>query len=157
MQQAGILGEGRTGSGSLWRVLLSPHGRMARREFQRWSLGYAAAAVGLVCLAVVFARLEWRPAAFASAGLLPLLLIPATIQMIRRLHDLDRTGWWIVLSDALWIAEYPASRLAGEAGAAGAAILSLVGLGLSLWLMVLMFGRRGTPGPNRFGPAPDGV
>ncbi|MEH3144340.1 MAG: DUF805 domain-containing protein [Methylobacterium frigidaeris] len=158
MQQAGTIGDGagRRRSGSLWRVLLSPHGRMARRDYQRWSLGLVAAAMGLICLAVVFASFGWRPAAFASMGLMPLLFIPSTIQSIRRLHDLDRTGWWIALNDATWIAAIPAPQLVGDDGAAVIAVLSLFSLGLSLWLLVQTFGRPGTAGPNRFGPAPDG-
>lgn len=55
------------------------------------------------------------------------LLIPSVAVLIRRLHDLDRTGWW-----ALFM------------------FLPILGTLLLLVFCVM----KGTEGPNRFGPDP---
>jgi uncharacterized membrane protein YhaH (DUF805 family) len=53
------------------------------------------------------------------------ILLPNISVTMRRLHDLDRTGWWTLL----WF-------------------LPLVGA----IVLIIWFIRPGTPGPNRFGP-----
>jgi uncharacterized membrane protein YhaH (DUF805 family) len=59
---------------------------------------------------------------FALAVFLPSLAVA-----IRRLHDLDRSGWWILIS-----------------------LIPIVG-GI---VLIVWFCSPGTPGPNRFGPDP---
>ncbi|WSK45088.1 DUF805 domain-containing protein [Micromonospora maris] len=55
------------------------------------------------------------------------LLLPSLAVAARRLHDIDRTGWWLLL-----------------------AFIPIVG-----WIVLLVFAlQNGTPGPNRFGPSP---
>jgi uncharacterized membrane protein YhaH (DUF805 family) len=57
------------------------------------------------------------------------VLIPGIAIAVRRLHDLDRSGWWILL----WF-------------------IPIVG-----WIILLIwFCTRGTEGSNRFGPDPLG-
>ena len=57
---------------------------------------------------------------FILATILPLLSVS-----VRRLHDLDRSGWWVLLD-----------------------LVPIVG-----WIVLLMwFCTKGTDGPNRFGP-----
>jgi len=54
-------------------------------------------------------------------------IIPNIAIAIRRLHDLDRTGWWILLG-----------------------FIPLIG-----WIILLIwYVTKGTDGPNRFGPDP---
>jgi uncharacterized membrane protein YhaH (DUF805 family) len=61
-------------------------------------------------------------------GLLGLaLFLPSLGVAIRRLHDLDRSGWWLLV-----------------------ALLPLVGA----LLLLFWYCSRGTIGPNRFGPDP---
>jgi uncharacterized membrane protein YhaH (DUF805 family) len=56
-------------------------------------------------------------------------LLPSLGLAIRRLHDLDRTGWWVLL----WF-------------------IPIIG-----WIiLIIWFCTRGTDGPNRFGPDPLG-
>jgi uncharacterized membrane protein YhaH (DUF805 family) len=54
------------------------------------------------------------------------LLLPSIAVGARRLHDIDRTAWWLLL----WLT------------------------GVGFILLVVWFCFRGTPGPNRFGPDP---
>jgi uncharacterized membrane protein YhaH (DUF805 family) len=46
---------------------------------------------------------------------------------VRRLHDIDRSGWWLLLG----------------------------GIPIGNLVLLVFHCLRGTPGPNRFGPAPD--
>jgi uncharacterized membrane protein YhaH (DUF805 family) len=71
---------------------------------------------------------------------------------IKRLHDRDRSGWWMVvffivppLLDKLW------DRLDSPTAAF---FVSLLGGVLSIWAFVEIFCLRGTRGPNRFGSDP---
>jgi uncharacterized membrane protein YhaH (DUF805 family) len=55
------------------------------------------------------------------------VLIPTLAVMVRRLHDIDRTGWWILIN-----------------------LIPLVGT-----IVLLVFALTpGTPGSNRYGPDP---
>ena len=55
------------------------------------------------------------------------ILLPTLGVTIRRLHDTDRSGWWILIG-----------------------FVPIIG---GIWLLVLMI-LSGTPGDNRFGPEP---
>jgi len=94
-------------------------------------------------------------------------LIPSIAVGVRRLHDVDRTGWWILLPlvpDALMIimALTTAGAVAGGGGMAaamgGLAITGLLGLITLIGaIIVLVFSvTPGTKGPNRFGADPYG-
>lgn len=68
----------------------------------------------------------------ADQGLLSLIyslsvLIPSVAVGVRRLHDLDRSGWWLLIM-----------------------LIPLLGT----LLLLIYFCLRGTVGPNRFGPDP---
>jgi len=83
---------------------------------------------------------------------------------IKRLHDRDRTGWWLVVQAlvvvlaavmviiAIAMQTEQVSIWYGLAGAAGLAALII-----SIWLFVEIGFLRGTRGPNRFGPDPLGA
>lgn len=74
-------------------------------------------------------------AIFDSLGIAGILLglyalatfIPNLAVTVRRLHDQDKSGWWILIG-----------------------LVPLIG---GIWLLILYF-IDGTPGPNRFGPDP---
>ena len=71
---------------------------------------------------------------------------------VKRLHDRDKRGWWIV---PLFIAPSIFNRLEGrlpDTYAVG--VLELVAFVLCLWGFVELLCLRGTRGPNRFGPDP---
>lgn len=57
------------------------------------------------------------------------LLVPNLAVTMRRLHDTNRSGWWIFIG-----------------------LVPLIG---GLWMFILTV-LDGTPGPNRFGPDPKG-
>ncbi len=64
------------------------------------------------------------------SGIFSLLtLVPSIMMGIKRFHDRDKTGWWLLIG-----------------------IIPIVG---AIWLLVELGFLRGTDGPNRFGP-PEG-
>jgi uncharacterized membrane protein YhaH (DUF805 family) len=101
---------------------------------------------------------------FSSIGILGLLwslatLVPNIAVAMRRLHDTDRTGWWLLLP----VIPYVIGLVIMLGAAAGqnlgliavGGIFSLIGLVGAIVLLVF-YCLPGTPGPNRFGPDPLG-
>ena len=81
---------------------------------------------------------------------------------IKRLHDRDKSGWWllvfyvvpgILITIALIIGIYGvATESMGNLGTA--TLLGLASLAIGVWAFVELGCLRGTVGPNRFGPDP---
>jgi len=101
------------------------------------------------------------------------LLLPSLAVGVRRLHDSNLSGWWILaplgcailggilLGVGLVAALVDASRTDRTTQMTGAAvafvIIGLVVLLGSLVLGIVLMVRSSTPGPNRFGPHPEGL
>ena len=73
---------------------------------------------------------------------------------VKRLHDRDKSGWWILL---FWLGP---GILGGWPSAApdlgGGLVLSLAAAAIAIWAFVELGCLRGTPGPNQYGPDPLG-
>ena len=104
---------------------------------------------------------------FASLGLLGIilaviwlaLLIPSIAVTIRRLHDTNRSGFWILAYFGPYVLGYILA-IAGAAAQSTPLIMlggacSILGFVMALVLLVFMF-LPGTAGSNRFGPDPKG-
>jgi uncharacterized membrane protein YhaH (DUF805 family) len=105
-------------------------GRAARWQFWYWVL--FAVIVSIVASMIDRVVLGADP---ADGDFMPIqtltglaLFLPGISIGVRRLHDLDRTGWWF--------------------------LISLTGIGLIL--LLIWDCMKGTDGPNRFGPDPLG-
>jgi uncharacterized membrane protein YhaH (DUF805 family) len=96
-------------------------GRAIRSEYWYWVLFVFLAEIvtGIVDFVL---GVQITTTIFALAVLLPGLAVT-----IRRLHDLDRSGWWVLL-----------------------ALIPLIGA----IVLLVWFCSRGTEGSNRFGPDP---
>ena len=105
----------------LFRKFANFEGRAARAEYW-WFFLFAFL---LSMLGAAFGPLIFVVAA--------VLFVPNLAVTVRRLHDTNRTGWWILLSAVSWI------PLVGW----------IAGLVL-LWFMV----QKGDSGDNRYGPNP---
>jgi uncharacterized membrane protein YhaH (DUF805 family) len=99
-----------------------------------------------------------------AAALFPILLYAITYPLfavgiwtyaattIKRLHDRNRSGWWIV---PFFVVPVLYGKIGDWLGDSNAAFLiGLVAFVLSVWSFVETFCLRGTGGPNRFGPDP---
>ena len=91
-----------------------------------------------IIVAIVLSLIDLLLGTFSSASNIGLLsgiyglavLIPTLAVTVRRLHDIDRTGWWILIN-----------------------LIPLIGT-----IVLLVFEvTPGTPGSNRFGPDPKGA
>jgi len=152
-------------------------GRSRRMEFWMWQLLQFIVYFVVVVLAMVFGggmmMMAGDPSALAAAGgamLIIMLLylvyalavfIPSLAVAVRRLHDTNRTGWWILAPVAPYLVAILAGMMAVSspdmAGIAGilALISMLAALALAVTLLVFYF-LEGTKGPNRYGPDPKG-
>lgn len=93
------------------------------------------------------------------------LLIPSLAVTVRRLHDTNRSGWWILAPLAPYLVGWTAFIMAIGAGKPGSAEFGgLAAIGLLAFLVAIVLGLvvfvfmliEGTPGPNRYGPDPKG-
>jgi uncharacterized membrane protein YhaH (DUF805 family) len=97
--------------------------RACRSEYWFWVLFVLIADIVAIAIDAAIGK-QIISSLFGLAVLLPGLAVT-----VRRLHDLDRTGWWIFLG-----------------------LIPLVGA----IILIIWFCSRGTDGPNRFGPDPLG-
>ena len=86
------------------------------------------------------------------------ILVPTISVGVRRLHDTNRSGWWLLLLVPYLIAAgmMMRSMAAGSAvGFGSAGLLGLVGLACCIVLLVF-YCLPGTSGDNQYGPDPYG-
>ena len=90
------------------------------------------------------------------------ILVPSIAVGVRRLHDLNRTGWWmlapmapIVIGSIFFFMAMRGALTGAGMGGGGmlGGILLFVG-GIMGFVLFVWFCMRGTDGPNRFGPDP---
>jgi uncharacterized membrane protein YhaH (DUF805 family) len=126
-------------------------GRSRRKEY--WMYILLVLLLAIVAYAVE-RSLGLKPLVLAYGPLLLLLMlatfVPNLAVAVRRFHDQDKSGWFVLLGFGpqmlSWIALATGSvALIGAAG--------LVGLLGGMIMLVFMF-LEGTRGPNRFGPDP---
>ena len=148
-------------------------GRAARSEYWWWFvflvlLGLAFGVVAVFVLLATKSVLAMR----LVQGVMELgLFLPTLALAVRRLHDLDRSGWWYGASFIIWIfltalgvivalrihqnhvAGYPPTDGIPSAVYLVMGVLGLAELVLCLMLFI-WFCMRGTRGSNRFGGDP---
>ena len=136
----------------MWIVLMATIGMSAGPESQP-----SLAMIGAFGLAGIFMLLFWLA-----------LLIPVFAVQVRRLHDSNRSGWWLGAYYLLYVA-YMVVALGsmaslgvpsdGSPSMGGLAALSIFGLLFFVYAIVLLvfFCLPGTNGPNRFGGDPYGA
>ena len=119
-------------------------GRGERAEFWYWVVFYLLAIFVLTIVDIIVVGVSTGPfSTFATAA----LLLPTVAAMSRRLHDTDRTAWWIVLPAApLIIVILIASPIL--------AVLAVAAALVGFVILLMMASAPGTAGPNRFGPEP---
>jgi uncharacterized membrane protein YhaH (DUF805 family) len=104
------------------RMLFSLRGRIGRRSWWLWGV---LALIAFVIYATVLLRVLGFSARQTDVAVNLLVLWPAIAVSVKRWHDRDKSGWWVLVS-----------------------LLPLVGL---VWALIQNGLLRGTPGPNRYG------
>lgn len=153
-------------------------GRSRRMEYWMWVLFqfllgcvFLVGFFGLAGSALVAGNPEAAWASGGSAVVLILLwavvvlafFIPNLAVTVRRLHDTNRSGWWMMLYWGPYIfSMFTMPTFAAMGDDTGMAALGGASLAVSaVWmigclvLLVFMF-LDGTPGPNAYGPDPKG-
>jgi uncharacterized membrane protein YhaH (DUF805 family) len=153
-------------------------GRSRRMEFWMWQLFQVIIYVVVVVLAMALGGGAMMmmgnggdPSSLVAAGgammIIILLyclyclavLIPSIAVAVRRLHDTNRTGWWVLAPLAPYLVMFVAGMMAASspdmAGVASliALVSGLAVIALGLTLLVFYF-LEGTKGPNQYGPDP---
>ena len=105
-------------------------GRARRKEYWFFVLFNVLAIIVLEILDVVLGTFSQETGFGLLSGLYAIaVLLPSLAVTVRRLHDTDRSGWWILIN-----------------------FIPLIGAFVLLIFTLL----DGTPGSNRFGPSPKG-
>lgn len=100
-------------------------GRARRQEYWMYTLIYVAL---LIVVMIVDLTLGTYPLLYSLLALG--LFLPSLAVGVRRLHDQDKSGWWVLVG-----------------------IIPFVGW---IWAIVLM-ATEGNPNPNQYGPSPKAV
>ena len=77
-------------------------------------------------------------------------LVPSLAVSVRRLHDIDRSGWWLLAIVVPYV-------VLGFGAATANAMMTMIGAVAVLIVAIVLlvfFVSRGTSGTNRFGPDP---
>jgi uncharacterized membrane protein YhaH (DUF805 family) len=109
---------------------LSAQGRVNRKQFWLWLvLPCTVISVVLVLLDLALGTYDAKDGVGLLSSIFSLVVIvPAILVYIKRWHDRDKSGWWMLI-----------------------VLIPLVG---AIWFLVELGFLPGTPGPNRFGAPP---
>lgn len=106
-------------------------GRSRRKEYWYFVLFNFIISIVLVLIDTLLGTFSQSANIGLLSGIWGLaMLLPAIAVSIRRLHDIDRTGWWLLIS-----------------------FVPLIG-SIILFIFALL---DGTPGDNRYGPSPKAI
>lgn len=90
------------------------------------------------------------------------LFIPSLAVLTRRLHDTDRSGFWVLgfygvifaCTIAIFVIALSMSRAESRVGAVVAVVVFALGIiGAAIWMLIIT-ATKGTNGSNRYGPDP---
>lgn len=121
--------------------------RTTRKEF--WV--FQALNIGITYLLIFIEyfipmTVDWISITYGLIAFLPSISIS-----VRRLHDVNKPGWLILLLYLLGILNYAIVFLLPETSWILASVASSLTLGVYIFYLCL---KRGTPGPNKYGPDP---
>lgn len=111
----------------LQQFYFSAQGRVNRKQ---WWLGHPIFVITLVLafIDMVMDALDQQVGVGILSGLFAASLIPAILVDIKRWHDRDKSGWWMLI-----------------------VLVPIIG---AIWFLIELGFLAGSPGVNRFGPPP---
>ena len=135
-------------------------GRAPRAEYWWYAL---ALIIATIILSIIESILGMKGMIAGVYGPLTLLLALGTLAPsiavgIRRLHDTNRSGWWMLLVVPYLISTVMVMRAMAAGNTAGigsAGLLGLLGLACCIALLVFLV-LPSNPGDNQYGPNPYG-
>ena len=133
---------------ALFQLVFGLSGRIDRATYWRALIIYCGVLLILGFIAAFVGFALYGHGRFDLAIPLLILLIPLSV---RRLHDREKSGWWLL---ALYVLPAVLDDLADVAGTGLQFALSPASLALWIWAFVELGCLRGAAGPNRFGADP---
>lgn len=129
-------------------LLFTFQGRVNRGKYWLAVLIYVIAMAIAVALALTVPVIGW----FLAIIIYVVAAVSGVFVGIKRLHDRDKSGWWLLL---FYLAPGVLSGL-GQASGMGTtfSVTSLISLAISIWMFVELGCLRGTVGDNQYGPDP---
>jgi uncharacterized membrane protein YhaH (DUF805 family) len=141
------------------RQFISFNGRSGRRAY--WFISLPLSLLLLICAGIAASGGEDLPLWAVLAVILGIVAsaLPIVAVSVRRLHDRNRSGAWLLLYMVVPALFGP--DMTGEAPliplpAAVTASLALLSSGVSIWAFVDLGVLKGSPSENRFGLGADG-
>jgi uncharacterized membrane protein YhaH (DUF805 family) len=133
-------------------LLFSFSGRVNRAPY--WLAGVLTylCLMGLVWVAIglAFAGRIGATVVLVVAILVALVWVGLALAA-KRLHDRDKSAWWLLL---FYLGPVLLNGWGRHAVSGGRVILGLIAFAISIWALVELGFLRGTPGENRYGPDP---
>ena len=135
-------------------------GRVNRAKFWLAILIYVVIYMVLFVLAMVLGQGSIMQILGFIVGIL--IFISSIAVGIKRLHDRNKSGWWLLLfyvvpgilsGIGMFMAIYGAVGGSGSTGILGI-VLNVAALAISIWAFVELGCLRGTTGANQYGPDP---
>lgn len=143
---------------SMSQLLFSFTGRLNRKPY--WLTALCLILVIFVIITIVFVvgGASILAGDLSGLGAMLFVLLLAYIPLLwiglalgaKRLHDRNKSGWWLLL---FWFVPMILQG-AGEQIDGIGFVLTLAGVGISIWGLVEIGFLRGTVGPNQYGPDP---
>jgi uncharacterized membrane protein YhaH (DUF805 family) len=141
---------------NLLHLLFGLQGRIGRGQFWLSVLIYIVFLVVVIGLTTIATGSLTAVFGAALLAYIP-VLISGIFVGIKRLHDRNKSGWWLLVFYGIPVAlqlVVPVVGGDGETESMSIAILQYVGLAVSLWGLVELGFIRGTIGGNPYGPDP---
>jgi uncharacterized membrane protein YhaH (DUF805 family) len=145
----------------LGNLLVSFQGRINRAKFWLAILIYFVANIVVGILG--YASGSDAVATLLSSAVGLVIFVSGIFVAIKRLHDRDKSGWWLLLfyiapsvlfglGAVIWIIGIAADASGAATGIAF--VFFAAGFAISVWAFIELGCLRGTIGPNRYGPDP---
>ena len=131
-------------------LLFGFSGRINRAKFWLAALIYCVFFFAVIGIAMALSSSMNAVFGAAIVAYIPLIVSGLAVG-IKRLHDRNKSAWWLIL---FWIVPGMLSGGGSAMGETAGLIPNLAAAALSLWGLVEIGFLRGASGPNNYGPDP---
>jgi uncharacterized membrane protein YhaH (DUF805 family) len=133
-------------------LFFSFNGRINRLPY--WIGSLLLVAVSMVLVFIALGSLATGPGFSAAVVIVALLAValiwPGLAIAAKRLHDRNKSAWWLLVFYVLPGVLNSIGQGLGDL----VVVFSLAGAAISIWALIELGFLRGTPGPNDYGPDP---